>query len=191
MLPRQLSWERIRLQCMRSRFNPWIGKIPWRRAWQPTPVFCLENPHGQRSLVAYSPWGHKELYMTERLSTISTITLLFIISYCIQLVYHKSPSVGYLQFPVLAIRCSTPKNIFHLSKYSKEFCCFIYFLLPFSTSFGPAKIRSIKIHTIPFVSTPIFSIKVRLSYRCSVICPCSDNENFEKFVKAQVSIENI
>ena len=45
------------------------GGSPGRRAWQPTPYSCLENPHGQRSLVGYSPWGHKELDMTERLST--------------------------------------------------------------------------------------------------------------------------
>ena len=47
-------------QCRRrkrGRFNPWVGKISWRRAWQPTPVFLPENFHGQRSLLGYSPWG--------------------------------------------------------------------------------------------------------------------------------------
>jgi len=43
--------------------------IPWRRAWQPTPVFLPGESHGQRSLVGYSPWSRKELDMTERLST--------------------------------------------------------------------------------------------------------------------------
>ena len=38
-------------------FNPWIGKTPWRRAWQPTPVFLPRESHGQRSLVGYSPQG--------------------------------------------------------------------------------------------------------------------------------------
>ena len=45
-------------QCRRSkkcRFDPWIGKIPWRRKWQPTPVFFPGESHGQRSLVGYSP----------------------------------------------------------------------------------------------------------------------------------------
>ena len=37
----------------------WVGKIPWRRKWQPLQHSCLENPHGQRSLAGYSPWGHK------------------------------------------------------------------------------------------------------------------------------------
>ena len=41
------------------------GSIPWRRAWQPTPVFLLEESHGQRSLAGYSPWGSKELDTTE------------------------------------------------------------------------------------------------------------------------------
>ena len=39
----------------RSGFYPWVGKIPWRRAWQPTPVFLPEESHGQKSLVGYSP----------------------------------------------------------------------------------------------------------------------------------------
>ena len=51
----------------RRGFDPWVGKIPWRRAWQPTPVFLPEESHGQRSLVGYGPWCHKELDMTELL----------------------------------------------------------------------------------------------------------------------------
>ena len=46
-------------------FDPWVGKIPWRRKWQPTPVFLPGEFHGQRSLVGYSLWGHKELNTTE------------------------------------------------------------------------------------------------------------------------------
>ena len=55
-------------QCRRHKrrgFDPWVGKIPWRRAWQTTPVFLLGESHGQRSLAGYSPWGHKESDMTE------------------------------------------------------------------------------------------------------------------------------
>ena len=43
----------------RRRFDPWVAKIPWRRKWHPTPVFLPGESHGQRSLVGYSPWGHK------------------------------------------------------------------------------------------------------------------------------------
>ena len=53
----------------RCGFDPWVGKIPWRRAWQPSPVFWPGESRGQRSQVGYSPWGHKELDTTERLST--------------------------------------------------------------------------------------------------------------------------
>ena len=49
------------LQCGRPGFDPWVGKIPWRRAWQPTPAFCSRESHR-----LYSPWGCKELDMTER-----------------------------------------------------------------------------------------------------------------------------
>ena len=52
-------------RCKRRRFNPQVRKIPWRRAWQPTPVFSPRESHGQRSLVGYSPQGRKESDMTE------------------------------------------------------------------------------------------------------------------------------
>ena len=44
----------------RPRFVPWVGKIPLRRAWQPTPVFLPGESHGQRSLAGYSPWGRSQ-----------------------------------------------------------------------------------------------------------------------------------
>ena len=47
------------LQCRRPGFNPWVGKIPWRRKWQPIPVFLPWESHGQRSMMGYCPWGHK------------------------------------------------------------------------------------------------------------------------------------
>ena len=50
---------------IRDRFHSWVGKSPWRRARQPTPVFLPGEFHGQRSLGGYSPWGCKELDMTE------------------------------------------------------------------------------------------------------------------------------
>ena len=49
--------------------DPWVRKIPWSGKQQPTPVFLPEKFHGQRSLVGYKLWGHKESYTTERLST--------------------------------------------------------------------------------------------------------------------------
>ena len=50
------------------RLIPGVHKSPWRREWQPTPVFLPGRSHGQRSLVGHSSWGHKESDMTERLT---------------------------------------------------------------------------------------------------------------------------
>jgi len=55
-------------QYRRYRFTPWVRKIPWRRKWHPTPIFLPGKFHGQRRLGGYSPWGLKELDMTEQLS---------------------------------------------------------------------------------------------------------------------------
>ena len=66
---KQIPMYKHLLQCRRPGFNPWVGKIPWRRKWQPTPVLLPGKFHGLRSLVGYSPWGHKELGTTEWLFT--------------------------------------------------------------------------------------------------------------------------
>ena len=55
-------------QCRRHKtpsFDPWVGKIPWRRAWLPTPPCLPGESHGQRSLTDYSRWGHKGSNTTE------------------------------------------------------------------------------------------------------------------------------
>ena len=67
----------------RNGFHPWIGKTPWRRAWQPTPVFLPGESCGQRILSRYDPKGRKEsdtTEATEQHSTMSSLdTLLFIV----------------------------------------------------------------------------------------------------------------
>ena len=71
-LPWWLSGKESSCQCRRFRrhgFNPWVGKVLWRRKWQPASVFLPEKSHGQRSLTGYSPWGHKESDMTESVYT--------------------------------------------------------------------------------------------------------------------------
>ena len=60
------------LQCKRPRFDPWVGKIPWRRKWQPIPVLLPREFHGQRSLAC------KELEPTERLTHTHTHTHAFL-----------------------------------------------------------------------------------------------------------------
>ena len=62
------------VQCRwhkRYRFHPRVRKTPWRRAWQPPPVFLPGESHGQRSLVDYGLWGHKESDMTDHYIAIS------------------------------------------------------------------------------------------------------------------------
>ena len=66
--PGDASGKFLACQCRRHkrhRFNPWIRKVPWRRARHPLQCSCLENPHGQRHLVTYSPLGCKESDTTE------------------------------------------------------------------------------------------------------------------------------
>ena len=66
-------------QCRRHerpRFSPWIGKIPWRRKWQPIPVSLPGESHGQRSLEGYSQWGRTELDMIEQLSRMTGLRCL-------------------------------------------------------------------------------------------------------------------
>ena len=61
-MPSLLTWlsgKESACQCRRLGFNPWVGKILWRRKWQATPVFLLGKSRGQRSLVGCNPWGHK------------------------------------------------------------------------------------------------------------------------------------
>ena len=64
-LPGGASGKEPNCQRRRHGFRPWVGKIPWRRKWQPTPEFLPGEFHGQRSLVGYGPQDRKELDMTE------------------------------------------------------------------------------------------------------------------------------
>ena len=67
-LPRWLSGKESACQHKRHGSHPWVEMIPWRRKWQPTPAFLPGKSHGQRSLVGYSPWDHKELDTNEQLT---------------------------------------------------------------------------------------------------------------------------
>ena len=67
----------------KTGFNPWVGKISWRRKWQPTPVIFPGKSHGWRSLVGYSSWGRKQsdtaeqLHFTSSYSPLPLASLLF------------------------------------------------------------------------------------------------------------------
>ena len=68
-LPRWCCGKESACQCRRLGFDPWVRKIPWRRNWQPTPVFLPGKSHGQRSLQSYSPRGLKKSDTTEHTHT--------------------------------------------------------------------------------------------------------------------------
>ena len=77
----------------------------WRRQWQPSPVFLPGESHGQRSLMGFSPWGHKELDMTELLGKTICCVHIFIVLYCIYFVvlleYKHKKDRGYICFLLL------------------------------------------------------------------------------------------
>ena len=69
--PGAVSGKEPACQCWRHkrhRYDPWVGKTPWRRQWQSTLVFRPGESYGQRSLGGYSPWDCKELDTTEQLT---------------------------------------------------------------------------------------------------------------------------
>ena len=72
-----LSGKESACQCRRRMFNPGMGRIPWRRKWQPTPVFLPRKSHRQRSLAGYSPWSCKESNKTEHTRMLFILILLF------------------------------------------------------------------------------------------------------------------
>ena len=62
--PGGISGKESACQCRRfKKFDPWVGKMPWRRQWQPIPVFLSGKSHGQRSLSGDNLWGQKKLDM--------------------------------------------------------------------------------------------------------------------------------
>ena len=100
---------------------PWVGKIPWRREWLPTPVFLPGEFHGQRSLAGYSPWGCKELDTSEQLSLLPSSLSLLVVPTMSEpplslpgqhLPFHppipKSPWTGLKSFLKLAPPCMQP-----------------------------------------------------------------------------------
>ena len=73
-LLRWLGGKESACQCRRCEFDPWVGKILWRRKWQPTPEFLLGYSRGQRSLADYSPQNHKRV--TNELATKQTSVII-------------------------------------------------------------------------------------------------------------------
>ena len=80
-----LRWWWIHLQYRRPGFNPWVGKIPQRGKWQPTPVFLPGEFHGQRSLGGYGPWSWKESDWQNSATNTLTFIHCHLMRWCINL----------------------------------------------------------------------------------------------------------
>ena len=85
---------------------PGSGRSPGVRAWQPTPVFLPGESHGQRSLVGYSPWGHRESYTTEWLNLLYSVVI-------------RSPS---FEGELFSLSSGLNQLLLHLSSLSVLFC---------------------------------------------------------------------
>ena len=120
LIPGGASGKEPACQCTRHNrwgFNPWVGKIPWRREWLPTPVFLPGEFHGQRSQAGYSPWDHKRVghdwsdLVLQALTTSSAILSLSLSFTCQTLppvTFYSFPSPLpaaplYSQFPILIL----------------------------------------------------------------------------------------
>ena len=87
-------------QSRRWEFSPWVGKIPWRRKWQPTPVFLPGESRGQRSLAGDSPWGHKSVgHNSVAKQQRSCFTMLYLFLLCNQMKHAFPPSWTFLPSP--------------------------------------------------------------------------------------------
>ena len=122
-----------RLSTMRETWvQSWIGKIPWGRKWQSTPVLLPGKSHGQRSLVGYRPWRHKELDTTEQLHFFSfTLNILILYDQTYHLPFYSSCflSKSLAQF---SYDChSFPKYIKYLNHTYKDSSKFFLVIVQF------------------------------------------------------------
>ena len=102
-LPWWLSSKKICLQYRRCRFNSWVRKVPWRRAWKPTPVLLPGKSHRQRSLVGYSLWGFQESDTTQRTEHTCTHFCLVNKFFCTIFFFHST----HKQYHMVLVLCLT------------------------------------------------------------------------------------
>ena len=137
-LPRWLGGKEAACQCRRRRMDPWVGKIPWRRKWQPTPVFLPGKSHGQRRLAGYSQVPLSEhththththtticmpLYVTALASRLKSLQIsLHLQEYLFMQIFECCKDAGYLEeFLPLSIRITEPQSPIHKMLVSLPF----------------------------------------------------------------------
>ena len=111
-LPRWLSDKELDCQCSRHKrhgFDPWVGKIPWRRKWQLTPVFLPGESHGQRILADCSPWGHRVGHGSTHTHIVYRVFVLSVLYIAVSIGQSQPPSVF---FSILGLHIDTVKQLF-------------------------------------------------------------------------------
>ena len=130
------QWASLEAQTVKklsTMWETWVQSPSWedprRREWQPTPVFFPEEFHGQRSLVSYSPWGHKELDMAEQLTHTHIHTWQFYSQ-----IFKESPyfSPQWL-YPFIFLPTVQEGSLFSTSS-SSIYCLQIFLMMAFLTS---------------------------------------------------------
>ena len=116
-LPWWLRWKRIGLQCRRLWFKPWVRKIPWRREWQPSPVFLPKKFHRQKRLAGYSPRGCKESDKTERLTTHFSLHMYIYVHTCI---FHTIDRLIYFHICIIFRYALYIINIIYIHTHRKK-----------------------------------------------------------------------
>ena len=127
------------LPAMREAgFYPWVGNIPWKRKWQPTPVLLPGKFHGWRSLVGYSPWGWKESDMTEQLQLHLGLVIAFLPrSKCLLISWLQSPSSVMLEPPkIKSATVSTVLPSFYHEVMGTDAMIFVFWMLSFKPTFS-------------------------------------------------------
>ena len=153
------------LRQWRPGFDPWVRKIPWRNEWLPTPILLPGESHGQRSLVGYNPWGHKESDMTEQLIQHQFIT--FYTFWCATLYFY------------FYIHCSVPttKNLVSICHHSIDPLYINHVVLPLFLPFpfpgrplGPFH-RVQNLLLTPWVQSILTDTVRHVSISCVTFCP--------------------
>ena len=115
-------------QCRILRFDHWVGKIPWRREWLPTPVFLPGEFCGQRSLVSYSPWCPKKSDMTEQL-TVSDFHFSYLRKVSLFWNYIMMAFILYCNYAFNFFFLSLPTSTTHLTIKPRNLSIFYFCIL--------------------------------------------------------------
>ena len=113
-LSRRLSGKEPARQCRSHGFSPWVGKVPWEKKGQPTPVFLLGWSHGQRSLAGYSLWGSMQRVRHDWLHTHACTTT------CISYVCLCAKSLQLCLTLCDPMDCSLPGSSVHVMSKKKK-----------------------------------------------------------------------